>query len=210
MTRRSANATDAPDLLPSVATGDESAVRACLDRYGGLVWSLARRMCPTESEAEDAVQDIFVDVWKSAGRFDPTMGSEVTFVATIARRRLIDRRRRAGRRPVSVTLDESYAMPSSGGEDGDAGAARVSLSERSEQVLALFEQLSEAQQRVLRLSLVSGLSHEGIAQAIDMPLGTVKTHARRGLIKLRDLLRAKGAFDEADEQAGSDAVGVTR
>ena len=210
MSRKSARATDAPDLLPGVATGDESAVRACLDRYSGLVWSLARRMCPTEGEAEDAVQDIFVDVWKSAGRFDPTMGSEVTFVATIARRRLIDRRRRAGRRPVSVTLDESFAVSSTGGEDGDAAMARASLSERSEQVLSLFEELSEAQQRVLRLSLVSGLSHEGIAQAIDMPLGTVKTHARRGLIKLRDLLRAKGAFDEAGEQAGSDAVGVTR
>jgi len=209
MTRKNTYANDGPDLLPTIAAGDESAVQACLDRYGGLVWSLARRMCPTEAEAEDAVQDIFVDVWKSSSRFNPSMGSEVTFVTTIARRRLIDRRRKAGRRPTPVTLDESFGLTDNN-TNGDRAAESVAVSEQSQQMLELFSELSEPQQRVLRLSLVAGLSHEGISQAIDMPLGTVKTHARRGLIKLRDLLRSKGLLQDAAEHQGSQAAGVTQ
>src|SRR5436190_14026687 len=87
-------------LLGRVAAGDEAAVRECLARYGGLVWSIARRFEP--SDAEDAVQEIFLDLWKSAARFDRAVASETAFVAMIARRRLIDRRRTRGRRP---TLD---------------------------------------------------------------------------------------------------------
>ncbi|MBL8761352.1 MAG: sigma-70 family RNA polymerase sigma factor [Phycisphaerae bacterium] len=169
-------------LLQRVARGDEAAVRACLDRFGGLVWSLARRMTPTHAEAEDAVQEILVEVWKSAHRYDPGVASESAFVAMIARRRLIDRRRRAGRRldknglpetepaasePTEVTADEREA----------AGTAMLAMS-----------RLSDEQQRVLRLSLVRGMSHERIAGATGLPLGTVKTHARRGLIRLRELL----------------------
>ena len=77
-------------VLPSVAAGDRSAMESCLQRYEGLVWSLARRMLGESSEAEDAVQEIFIELWRSAGRFDPDEGSEATFVATIARRRLVD------------------------------------------------------------------------------------------------------------------------
>ena len=76
-------------------------MQACMDRFGGLVWSLARRVTRSTAEADDAVQEIFVDLWRSASRFDPSIANETTFVAMIARRRLIDRGRR---RSVCVFL----------------------------------------------------------------------------------------------------------
>src|ERR1043165_482447 len=89
-------------LLARVAGGDPRAVRDCIARYGGLVWSIARRF--EGADAEDAVQEIFLDLWKSAARFDPQIASEPAFVAMIARRRLIDRRRTRRRRPTTETI----------------------------------------------------------------------------------------------------------
>ena len=93
-------------LLVRVASGDADAVKACIDRYGPLVWSITRKMFRDERFAEDCVQEIFIELWKSAGRFDPERGSESTFIATIARRRLIDLRRRSQRAAGTEAIDE--------------------------------------------------------------------------------------------------------
>lgn len=172
------------DLLPAVARGEAAAVKACLDRYGALVWSLARRMCRSSTDAEDAVQEIFISIWKNAGRFDAEKGSEVTFVATIARRRLIDRMRHAGRRPAPGGIDAGGGMAVT---QDDVGAP---VEQREEVQIAsrALAELSEDQRRVLQMSIGHGLSHEKIAEATGIPLGTVKTHIRRGLIRVRGLL----------------------
>lgn len=172
------------NLLPRIASGDADAVQACLDRYGALVWSLARRMCRSVTDAEDAVQDIFVSIWKNAARFDPEKGSEVTFVATIARRRLIDRIRRAGRHPAEASLDANAEFAVF------TGRAETPVELRDEAAIAAraMSELSEDQRRVLQMSIGHGLSHERIADATGIPLGTVKTHIRRGLIRARTLL----------------------
>ncbi len=170
-------------LLHRVAAGDQGAMQALIDRFGGLVWSLARRFCSTEAEAEEAVQEIFVDVWQSASRYDAASGAEATFIATIARRRLIDRRRRSDR--------QKRLVESVGRERPDAAPDRtdeVALGDEAARAAAFLASVSPEQQRVLRLSIYQGLSHEEIAQSTGLPLGTVKTHIRRGLIKLRDLL----------------------
>lgn len=171
-------------LLERIARGDTGAVREVLDTYGGLVYSLARRFFRTEQEAEDAAQEIFLDVWRSAGRYDRTLGAEVTFVATIARRRLIDRARRSGREGARATL---AAEPEQVGERPEPS---VTIEARDEirRARTALEALSAEQQRVLRLSIYQGLSHERIAESTGLPLGTVKTHARRGLMRLRELL----------------------
>ena len=83
-------------VLERVAAGDPVAVKECMDRFGGLVWTLARRALPTAQDAEDATQEIFTEIWLSADRYDQNRGSETVFVATIARRRLIDRLRKQG------------------------------------------------------------------------------------------------------------------
>jgi RNA polymerase sigma factor (sigma-70 family) len=187
-------------LLPLIASGDRDAVQGCIDRYGGLVWSLARRFCNTESDAEDATQDIFLDIWKSASRFDPSVASETTFVAMIARRRLIDRRRKASRRPQGEVLFEDTVTEGTPDWDG------AELSDEARIAVRELQKLSEDQQKVLRLSIFQGLTHERIAEATGMPLGTVKTHARRGLIKLRDLLAKRR--DAASHQSGGAPNGL--
>ncbi|MFM8699347.1 MAG: RNA polymerase sigma factor, partial [Phycisphaerales bacterium] len=96
-----------PSILHMVARGESGAMQACMDRFGGLVWSLARRVTRSTAEADDAVQEIFVDLWRSSSRFDPSIANETTFVAMIARRRLIDRGRRRQRRPDAATLPDA-------------------------------------------------------------------------------------------------------
>lgn len=170
------------NLLERVARGDTASVSLVLERYAGLVWSLARRATSNQAEAEDAVQEIFTDVWRSAARFDPSVASEATFIAMIARRRLIDRRRREGRR-----IDEqggyeeipAYVGPSTGVSD---------TNEEAMLAVRALEALKPDQQNVLRMSVLQGMSHEKIAEATGLPLGTVKTHVRRGLIRIRELL----------------------
>lgn len=173
---------EGPLVLERIAGGDSSAVPECIDRFGGLVWSLARRMTFTTAEAEDAVQEIFVELWRNAGRYDRSVASETAFIAMIARRRLIDRRRRLDRQKDRAALPEDSL-----GSTDDI-FARPALSEEAAQARRALAELSSEQQRVLRLSIFEGLSHERIATATGLPLGTVKTHARRGLIKLREIL----------------------
>lgn len=172
-------------LLARVAAGEPSAVRDVLDRYGGLVWSLARRMTTSQADAEDAVQDIFIELWKNAERFDPAVASEATFIAVIARRRLIDRRRKQTRRIDGARLPESFEVADTGGVPR---RSPEELGEDARAAMAALQRLSQDQQKVLQLSIFYGLSHERISQVTGLPLGTVKTHARRGLIRVREML----------------------
>lgn len=181
----------AQPVLHRVAAGDPAAVQEAIDRYSGLVWSLARRLCFNRAEAEDAVQEIFIDLWKSAGRFDESVASEPTFVAMIARRRLIDRRRRASRRPDPISVRDGDGTGAAG-RDAAAGAERLELGEEAERAGRALGELRDDEQKVLRLSILQGLSHQRIADATGLPLGTVKTHVRRGLIRLRELLEVPG------------------
>lgn len=171
-----------PSVLERIAAGDGTAVKECLDRFGGLVWTLAKRSSIGAAEAEDAVQEIFTEIWKSAGRYDARQGSESVFVATIARRRLIDRMRKQQRRPRSESLDDVpqsvFSAP------GNTGEVELDIDRASRAVA----QLKPDQQRVLAMGLVQGMTHSEIADATGMPLGTVKTQMRRGLIKVRELM----------------------
>ena len=172
-------------LLEQVASGDEQAMRRCIESHGGLVWSLARRFLPTRVDAEDAVQEIFTDIWKSSERYNPSVASETTFIAMIARRRLIDRVRRRTSRPSESPVTEEIVQDS---REEPLGLSESINDEDAKSAAEALKQLSIDQQRVLRLSIVDGKSHEQIARATGMPLGTVKTHARRGMIKLRELM----------------------
>jgi len=180
-------------LLPRIADGDQDAVPTFLDRYDGLVWSLARRLLPNRADAEEAVQEIFVDIWKNASRFDEALGSETTFVAMIARRRLIDKRRRLGRAPATASINDT-APPRAVDERADA----TDNAEEAKRALSALDQLKPEQQEVLRLAVVQGLSHTQVAEATGMPLGTVKTHVRRGLMRIREALERQGADVDAE------------
>lgn len=171
-------------ILERIAAGEQAAVKECMDVYGGLIWSLARRMGESAADAEDATQEIFLEVWKSAARFDPSMGSEAVFLTTIARRRLIDRLRARKRRPKTEEFDELADVEPTAGTDpegmleADAAHARRALA-----------RLEPAQREILLLGIVEGLTHSEIATMTGKPLGTVKTQLRRGLIRVRELMK---------------------
>lgn len=178
-------------LLPRIAAGDERAVRDCVARYGALVWSLARRWSAESGDAEDAVQEIFIDLWKTAARYDSTRTTESGWVAMIARRRLIDRARRRERLPALESIADDFDVASESERDLDREW-------RAEQARAVLRELPPAQRRMLELSLLHGRTHDEIARETETPLGTVKSHIRRGLQRARDLLAARGLDDAGD------------
>lgn len=164
-----------PTLLRRIAAGDRAAVREFVGKYGGLVWSIVRRFEGTE--AEDAVQEIFLDLWRSAARFDPSVASEATFVAMIARRRLIDRRRVRGRRPtLTAVSDPPPVVDDSSAPDARAEASRAARALRD---------LDAEQRTMVILATYHDMSHSEIAAQTGVPLGTVKARIRRGLLSIR-------------------------
>lgn len=172
--------------LQRIASGDRNAVQDCLKAYGGLVWSLARRMLRNADDAEDAVQEIFIDVWKNAARYDPSQSSETTFIAMIARRRLIDRIRHAQRRVSPDSIEDMVSEPA------DVSDKSLQMTVEGREAFEALKMLRPEQRQVLELSIVQGLSHQEIANATGMPLGTVKTHARRGILQARENLGLGG------------------
>lgn len=167
-------------VLTRVAQGDASATRECIDQYGGLVWSIARRLARNSAEAEEAVQEIFNDVFRTAARFDPAQGSEKLFVATIARRRLIDRMRHVARQDSAESMDVhslSWAPDTGAGVCVEALAASQAVT-----------QLRPELQRVLEMGILQGKSHAEIAEALGVSVTTVKAMMHRGLIQVRELM----------------------
>jgi RNA polymerase sigma-70 factor (ECF subfamily) len=182
-------------LLPQIAAGDRAAVAECIGRYGALVWAMARRLTPTAEDAEDAVQDIFLDVWRYASRYDATRGPENAFIGILARRKLIDRMRRHKLRSASEEpLEETH-------EATLAGALRAEHDTEMDSMHTILAHLTLPQRRVMELSLVQGMSHAEIVQQTGLPLGTVKTLIRRGILRARALVaKTDGASKVAGEE----------
>ena len=178
-------------ILQRIAAGDRDAAQECIKAYGGLVWSIARKLLRNPEDAEDAVQEVFVDVWKNAARFDENQASETTFIAMIARRRVIDRIRHQTRRISADSLDDVLLEPFTRSDKA------MQLSVEANEAAKAMRTLRPEQQQVLRLSIVQGMSHPEISDATGMPLGTVKTHARRGLAAVREVLGVTGNLQEA-------------
>ncbi len=169
-------------ILARVSSGEEAAVEECLTRYGSLVWSLARRLSRNLSEAEEAVQEIFVDIWRNSHRFDANVSSESTFVTMLARRRLVDRHRRRSREAVTSEIPDSLT-------DGEVTVEqRMEVDDEAARARRHLRQLKPEERQVIELAVDQGLSHAEIAERTGLPLGTVKTHSRRGLQRLRELI----------------------
>jgi RNA polymerase sigma-70 factor (ECF subfamily) len=171
------------DLLSEVATGDSKAFEELTKKYGNLIWSIARRYLSNQAEAEDAVQEIFLALWQSASRFDANKGSEITFIATIARRRLIDGLRKNNKHKILQSIDDSIS--------NDVFQQKSNLEKNAELSLAIgiLETLEKKDQELLSLSIYQGYSHVEIAKLLNLPLGTVKTKIRRNLMKIREKIK---------------------
>ena len=175
-------------VLPRIAAGDKTAVDECLQRYGGLIWSLTRRRCADVQLAEDAVQNIFLHLWKVAGTFDENIANETTFIAMVARRRLIDFHRQQMTKKDFVHCEFDHLQMTS-----VEPLVKLEINEEAARAQDLLNQLPKDQQRVIRMSVFDGLSHSKIADRTGLKLGTVKTHIRRGLTKIRESLFKENA-----------------
>ena len=176
-------------LLSRIGNGDKAAVSEFVDRYGGLLWSMALRSTRNEADAEDAVQDVFVELWNAAEKFNAELSSEKTFVCMVARRRLIDRSRK---KKLAYEVEEIDAMV---GEFKDASTS-AELHDEVEKAVAILDALPAQQSKAIRLSIFGGMSHSQIADATGASLGTVKTHIRRGLIAMRQKIGIPAADPE--------------
>ena len=154
----------------------------CIKEYAPLVWSIVRRYVKNPSSAEDVVQETFTDLWKSAKRYNPAIATHTTFVGLLARRRAIDFTRKEGRRlqPESLPEEENLFFAS----DHPSPLARC----EREDVRKALQGLPEETRTIFVLHFEEGMTHPEIVEKTGLPLGTVKTRLRRGLIDLRNQL----------------------
>jgi len=173
-------------LLQAIARRDEAALSSLYDRYRLILFGLLVRILSSRPEAEDILQDVFIQVWKRAADFDERRGKPFTWLVTLARSRAIDRLRQLGARDRVATAAARDAA-----EDTSDAALDAFRSEQKQIVTEALAQLTEEQRRALMLAYYEGLTQTEIATRIGSPLGTVKTRMRSGMIKLRELLSGK-------------------
>jgi RNA polymerase sigma-70 factor (ECF subfamily) len=179
---------DAPDaLLARVARGDAAAFERLYPLVAGGVYGLALRVVRNPAIAEEVSQEVLVDVWRQAPRFDATRGSAMAWVLTMAHRRAIDRVRREESQVRRV--EAAGALPDEA--DDDVAVQVTDQAERAwdaARVRHALARLTDVQRQAIELAFFSGYTHQEVAGALGVPLGTAKTRIRDGLIRLRDAL----------------------
>lgn len=182
---RETSGSDAADdlaMMRRVSDGDEQAIGELYDRFGSLVYRMAYQSMPTRAEADDAVQEVFVRLWRTAGKFDPKRASLVTWVMMLTRRHLVDRLRRRQARIQAGTLEESWA----GASETRSPTADMEQDERLAGLLDKIEKLPELQRTVVTRAYLRGQTLKQIGVELDVPLGTVKSALSRALARLRE------------------------
>jgi len=172
-------------LMQAVAQGDEAAIDTLYDRFGTFVYRCVRQALSNRAEAEDAVQEIFVRLWKTADRYDPSRAKLVTWVMLIAKRHAIDRLRRKQVRPTNLSLEGDPAGRPGVVEDSGLKEGR---DEQRQLLLDRIGELPALQQEVLTRAYLQGFTLREVAEQLEAPLGTIKSALSRGLARLRDRL----------------------
>lgn len=177
-------------LMQRVSLDDQTAVSELYDRFGPLVYRMAYQVLPTRADAEDAVQEVFVRLWRTAGRYDPKRSALVTWVMLLARRILVDRMRRAQARVKPGAITESVeAQAVTPVVDG----GRMETNERYAALMKKIDQLPELQRAVVIRSYLGGQTLRQIGAEMNKPLGTIKSALSRALVRLRE----RGVGEEA-------------
>jgi RNA polymerase sigma-70 factor (ECF subfamily) len=185
---RAAGLDDDYVLMEGIARRDPSALERLYDRHSTVVHSLCLRILRDPGMAEDALIDVFHELWQRADRYDAARGTPMAYILTLARSRALDRARMKGSRPVAPLAGETSTQVPAHPAPGPLQSAIDD--ERRSLVLHALEQLDPKYREVMECSFFEGLSHSEIALKLQKPVGTVKTYLRRGLIQLRDLLRS--------------------
>ena len=167
-------------LMARIAAGEQQAVEELYDRFGGLVFKIARQLLPTAAEAEDAMQEVFLRLWRTAERFDPERAKLVTWVILLSRRHVIDRLRRKNSRPKTV------AAPTELLGEAPSEPPKVEQQELGSALRQAIATLPQMQRVVIEKAYFQGFTLREVSVQLNLPLGTVKSALSRGLARLRD------------------------
>lgn len=178
------------ELMRRVGDGEEAAVGELYDRFGSLVFRMALQAMPNRAEADDAVQEIFVRLWRTAKRYDPTRAALVTWVMLISRRHLVDKLRRSQARVKASTFDEATsteppAVP--------VDSARMESDERFALLYQRVGQLPELQRTVVTRAYLGNQTLRQISEELNTPIGTIKSALSRALVRLRERVNEEPA-----------------
>ena len=176
-------------LLAAIARGEKTALAGLYDSLSRPLYSLAYRILNDGAEAEDVVQDVFLQIWRKAGTFDTGRGSVLGWAATLTRNRAIDRVRMRKRRTELLAESAPDLQPAPLSGDLDSGAS-LWLQEKARAIRSALGDLDPDQQKAIELAFFSGLTQLQISTKLNEPLGTIKARIRRGLLKLKETLPA--------------------
>jgi RNA polymerase sigma-70 factor, ECF subfamily len=178
------------EIIARIGRRDQSAFSALYDRLSGPLYSLTVKMLGDPAEAQDALQDVFLQIWSRAGTYDPEQSSVFSWAVLLTRSRVIDRLRARGRR-LRVVVDSTEDKEHGGGGDAstiDSAADTAEKSDEAARVRYVLNNLPSEQREAIEMAFFGDLTHHEIAARLGQPLGTVKARIRRGLLKLREQL----------------------
>lgn len=178
------------ELMARIKARDASALSELYDHYNRLLFGLILSILKKREEAEDILQEVFTKIWENAEKFDLEKGTVYTWIVTMARNKSIDRLRSKvykEQKKQSTSLDDEDVFHPLYSDESDPLENTI-LSERAKIVHEALNEISEKQRKVLQVSYFSGMSQSEISEEFGIPLGTVKTRMRDGMIKLRELL----------------------
>lgn len=173
------------NLMQRIAANQEAAVAELYDRFGSLVYRMALQAMPTRGEAEDAVQEVFVRLWRTADRYDPRKAALVTWVMLLTRRHLVDKLRRKRARIKPTALDDAQ-LANTGGMRPKHISDRLERDEHFAVLIAKIDTLPDLQRTVVMRAYLSGQTLRQISEEMDIPLGTIKSALSRALVRLRE------------------------
>ena len=178
------------EMIARIGRRDQSAFSALYDRLSGPLYSLAMKMLGDPAEAQDALQDVFLQIWSRAGTYDPGQSSVFSWTVLLTRSRVIDRLRARGRRSrvVVASTEDSSTTVAGDASTVESAADTAEKNDEAARVRYVLNNLPSEQREAIELAFFEHLSHHEIAARLGQPLGTVKARIRRGLLKLRERL----------------------